>query len=33
MYLVQTGGGGGEDEADFCVRILQQKVTSRPVEN
>ena len=25
--------GGAEDQADFCVRIIQQKVTSHPVEN
>ena len=25
--------GGAEDSADFCVRIIQQKVTSHPVEN
>ena len=25
--------GGAEDAADFCVRIIQQKVTSHPVEN
>ena len=25
-------GGGAEDSADFCVRIIQQKVTSHPVE-
>ena len=24
--------GGAEDWADFCVRIIQQKVTSHPVE-
>ena len=24
---------GAEDSADFCVRMIQQKVTSHPVEN
>ena len=25
--------GGAKDSANFCVRIIQQKVTSHPVEN
>ena len=38
MYLrTRKGGGGSEDSYSawhfFCVRIIQQKVTSYPVEN
>ena len=33
LSLQNRGGGGAKDSADFCVRIIEQKVASHPVEN
>ena len=30
--IYSGGGGGGKDSANFCIRIIGQKVTSHPVE-
>ena len=33
LIIYEAFPGGAKDSADFCVRIIQQKVTSHPVEN
>ena len=32
LFVKDQGGGGAEDSANFCVGIIEQKVTSHPIE-